>query len=101
MKQRSMHPTRVTCGQCPHLSKVRGEEGYKKVRTPKHWHHFHSLFSSQLFEFIICGYCKSMLVHGQVTIVFVVSVGLSVFLFVCAEFFSAVFDPISIKLGHM
>jgi len=23
------------------------------------------------------------------------------FLFVCAEFFSAVFDPISIKLGHM
>ena len=39
--------------------------------------------------------CK--LVHGQVTIIFVVSVGL----FVCAEFFSAVFDPISIKLGHM
>ena len=37
------------------------------------------------------------LVHGQVTIIFVVFVGL----FVCAEFFSAVFDPISIKLGHM
>jgi len=37
-----------------------------------------------------------------VTIIFVVSVvGLSVCLFVCAEFFSAVFDPISIKLGHM
>jgi len=36
------------------------------------------------------------LVHSQVTIIFVVSVGL----FVCAEFFSAVFDPISIKLGH-
>ena len=36
------------------------------------------------------------LVHGQVTIIFVVSVSL----FVCAEFFSAVFDPISIKLGH-
>jgi len=35
--------------------------------------------------------------HGQVTIIFVVSVGL----FVCAEFFSAVFDPILIKLGHM
>jgi len=32
-----------------------------------------------------------------VTIIFVVSVCL----FVCAEFFSAVFDPISIKLGHM
>ena len=31
------------------------------------------------------------------TIIFVVSVGL----FVCAEFFSAVFNPISIKLGHM
>jgi len=38
-----------------------------------------------------------ILVHGQVTIIFVVSVCLSV----CAEFFSAVFDPISIKLGHM
>ena len=38
-------------------------------------------------------------------IIFVVSVGLfvclSVCLFVCTEFFSAVFDPISIKLGHM
>ena len=42
-----------------------------------------------------------MLVHGQVTIIFIVSVGLSVCLFACAEFFSAVFDPISIKLGHM
>ena len=45
------------------------------------------------------------LVHSQVTIIFVVSVGscvcLFVCLFVCAEFFSAVFDPISIKLGHM
>jgi len=37
------------------------------------------------------------LVHGQVTIIFVVSVCL----FVCAEFFSAVFDRIWIKLGHM
>jgi len=42
----------------------------------------------------------SFLVHGQVTFIFVVSVGLSVCLFVCAQFFSAVFDPISIKLGH-
>jgi len=50
-----------------------------------------------------------MLVHCQVTIIFVVSVCLfvclsvclSVCLFVCAEFFSAVFDPIWIKLGHM
>ena len=40
-------------------------------------------------------------VHGQVNIIFVVSVCLSVCLFVCTEFFSAVFDPISIKLGHM
>jgi len=38
-----------------------------------------------------------ILVHGQVTIMFIVSVCL----FVCAEFFSAVFDPISIKLRHM
>jgi len=42
-----------------------------------------------------------LLVHGQVTIIFEVSVCLSVSLFVCAEFFSAVFDPILIKLGHM
>ena len=42
-----------------------------------------------------------VLVHGQVTIIFVVFVCLFVCLFVCAEFFSAVFDPISIKLGYM
>jgi len=41
------------------------------------------------------------LVHGQVTNIFVVSVGLSVSLFVCAEFFSAVSDQISVKLGHI
>ena len=41
----------------------------------------------------------TFLVHGQVTIIFVVSVCLSVF--VCAEFFSAVFDLISIELRHM
>ena len=40
-----------------------------------------------------------VLVHFQVTIIFVVSVGLSVCLFV--QFFSPVFEPISIKLGHM
>jgi len=48
---------------------------------------------------------RRILVHGQVTIIFVVSVCLfvclSVCLFVCAEFLSAVFDPIWIKLGHM
>jgi len=44
---------------------------------------------------------QNFLVHGQVTIIFVMSVCLYVCLFVCAEFFSAVFDPISIKLGHM
>jgi len=36
--------------------------------------------------------CGLKLVHGQVTIIFVVSVCL----LVCADFFSAVFDPISI-----
>ena len=44
------------------------------------------------------------LVHGQVTIIFVVSVCLFVCLSVCLfvqSFFSAVFDPIWIKLGHM
>ena len=40
-----------------------------------------------------------LLVHGQVTIIFVVSVCLFVCLFV--QFFSAVSDPILIKLGHM
>jgi len=49
--------------------------------------------------------CKTLLVHGQVAIIFVVSVCLSVCLFVClfvcAEFFSAVFDPVWIKLRHM
>jgi len=45
----------------------------------------------------LSGTCIPELVHGQVTIIFVVSVDL----FVCAEFFSAVFDPVLIKLGHM
>jgi len=55
---------------------------------------------------VLC-YFRSVLelVHSQVTIIFVVSVGLSVCLFVClfvcADFFSAVFDLISIKPGHM
>jgi len=52
----------------------------------------------KIFQTLIA---TDFLVHGQVTIIFIVSVGLSVCLFVCAEFFSAVFDPISIKLGHM
>jgi len=49
--------------------------------------------------FLTCGFFLSffLLVHGQVTIIFVVSVCL----FACAEFLSAVFDPISMKLGHM
>ena len=38
---------------------------------------------------------KPLATYGQVTIIFVVSVCLFV------QFFSAVFDPISIKLGHM
>jgi len=52
-----------------------------------------------LFEFklTVSILCILFLVHGQVTIIFVVFVCL----FVCAEFFSTVFDPISIKLGHM
>jgi len=40
---------------------------------------------------------STILVHGQVTIIFVVSVCL----FVCAEFFAAVLDPISMQRGHM
>ena len=41
-----------------------------------------------------------LLVHGQVTIIFVVSVGLSVCLFVCAEFCFFCFC-LYVKLGHM
>jgi len=43
-----------------------------------------------------CVTTSLLLVYGQVTIIFIVSVCL----FVSAEFFSAVFDSISIKLGH-
>ena len=43
---------------------------------------------------------NQVLVHGQVTIIFVVSVCLFVCLFV-QSFSSAVFDPISMKLGHV
>jgi len=47
---------------------------------------------------VICQKLAYLLVHSQVTIIFVVSC-LSVCLFV--QFFSAVFDPILIKLEHM
>ena len=48
----------------------------------------------------LCFHVKiKLFVHGQVTIIFVVSVGLSVCLFV--QSFSQTSDPISIKLGHM
>jgi len=61
-------------------------------------------FSAFLFK-VYKHISHAILVHGQVTIIFVVSVCLfvclSVCLYVCAEFFSAVFDPIWIKLGHM
>jgi len=60
----------------------------------------HSKLSSGLTE-LKASMVLRVLVHGQVTIIFVVSLCLSVCLFVCAEFFSAVFDPISIKLGHI
>jgi len=53
------------------------------------------------FLVLLMHVCFCVLVHGQVTIIFIVSVCLSGCLFVCAEFFSAVFYPISIKLGHV
>ena len=58
---------------------------------------FNSPVGAQLFLTTL----GKLLVHGQVTIIFVVSVCLFVCLFVCTEFFSAVFDQIAIKLGHM
>ena len=66
---------------------------------------FHLLKESSMQHVMVylikAGDCAKLLVHGQVTIIFIVSVCLFVCLFVCAEFFSAVFDPISIKLGHV
>jgi len=64
------------------------------------------ILSDRLNHFSYYNLIVTLLVHGQVTIVFVVFIGLSVYLlfvclFVCAEFFSAVFDPISIKLGYI
>jgi len=58
---------------------------------------------TKISSFVLRQTAAIMLVHGQVTIIFVVSICLSVCLFVClfVQFFSAVFDPISIKLGHM
>jgi len=57
---------------------------------------------SQVFHRPSCLLLFPLLVHGQVTIIFVVSVGLTVCLFAClCRVFPAVFDPISIKLGHM
>jgi len=63
--------------------------------------------SPHLTRRLITIHTAALLVHGQVTIIFVVSVGLSVclsvclFVCLCRVFFSAVFDPISIKLRHM
>jgi len=61
----------------------------------------HTCSAYMLWSSDVCSFHMPVLVHGQVTIIFVVSVCLSVCLFVCAEFFSAVFDLISIKLAHM
>ena len=54
----------------------------------------HMLRAAILYMLLVTVLCA---IPGQVTIIFVVSVCL----FVCAEFFSAVFDPFSIKLGQM
>jgi len=65
----------------------------------------HVVNKDRILQFIyqVLYYSVELLVHGQVTIIFVVSVCLFVCLSVClfVQFFSAVFDPISIKLGHM
>jgi len=60
-----------------------------------------AIAGGRLSDFTYSLYVFVLLVHSQVTIIFVVSVCLFVCLFVCAEFFSAVLDPIWIKLGHM
>ena len=91
MKQQSSHiHKKMYCVRCIHNH---------VARLPACKIH---LYIRQCYLLQYCGYChRLVLVHGQVTIIFVVSVCLSVCLFVCAEFFSAVFDPIWIKLGHM
>jgi len=55
----------------------------KKLRKMFNTHNGHDIISSRPSDHYFRGVC------------------LSVCLFVCAEFFSAVFDPIWIKLGHM
>jgi len=80
---------------------VVGESGYMCGECGENFLDESSAYSHMLTKHM-CTYAAqllSFLVHGQVTIIFVVSVGLSVCLFL--QFFSAVFDPISIKLGHM
>ena len=52
-----------------------------------------AVFDESVAQLSFSSSSSSLLVHGQVTIIFVVSVCPFVCLFVCAEFLSAVFDP--------
>jgi len=79
----------------PSVVEFRSLSSFKKTIYNAHVNYLHGI------DVLCCLLTDIVLVHGQVTIIFVVSVGLSVCLSVCAEFFSAVFDPILIKLGHM
>jgi len=110
-----------TCEFCSHLSQFPVERSQRATHssattrrsflsTVSHIPHMHPLrnttvLSSPFYVLFDIQYFLAtrgyFLVHGQVTIIFVVSVCLFVCLFVCAEFFSAIFGPISIKLGHM
>jgi len=91
-----------------HMSRGRviskpGNKLHPFLAEPQHNRHvlYRRCAATQIKNSMSVNVCTSILVYGQVTIIFVVSVCLFVCLFVCAEFFSAVFDPISIKLGHM
>jgi len=83
---------------------IGGEGNIPFTRTPPSGpFELHSLGLSVSIEphNVVDGLAPIKLVHGQVTIIFVVSVCLFVCLSVCAKFFSAVYDQSSIKLGHM
>jgi len=56
---------------------------------------FLNIKSKSVFHYVIC------IIGSRPSDHYFRSVCWFVCLFVCAEFFSAVFDPISIKLGHM
>jgi len=94
--QRVSHLGSVTAwhssiGRQPNFVALKRRRHPYSAGRPSHWALAHILV-----VFVVSG-----LVGSRPSDHYFRSVCLSVCLFVCAEFFLAVFDPISIKLGHM